>query len=628
MGRALSYDFGVNHTRAADAGAAAASLGALHSDQTQTELISSSIAYLDFTAAVASTILGVPLDRLFLAQQVAQILQEWPPGRHIVGHGRGALGDLLSAMLLYSVAQLPTAVEHVGDIVNMILAMGVSSVCDVLLDAAAFAEQVRLFSNTLHSGGSAPDDLLTEAASNAASSSAAALATQPSGAPAEAPTAPQGSSSGSQLDHNEGVREGAHQGDERSGPGQEVAEPAAGRPRARGKGLAPTRTTHANTDKSVRQQERPVRQAAQQARRLAQQQLAAMGEALPQRLPEGGVTLHRVRGVALLLRRLGYPFSTDDTIWLAYFLPSWYLSALDCDVHVTYDISSNGTWEVATLVAKSVVLPRLGVQGQFGAWVLRAFAAGDHLPPYEGVVGRGRHATEEAALHGYHGSSEHVQAFRLDNGTWAVIDGRRARPGGMQNMNDISGTGRSPDALIHPDLDITAARPLVAVHPDMTPDMMAACEVLTDYGKPFWAAARRSTASADQASTDAPAEGSGASTSSLISPGRVVEEGVPHLSPPTSSSVDNLRGGVLHRVSGDAPASVGHRVDGTPDILNMRVCTTVSNPAASSAASSADMSCSVSSSHVVSRSREASSLEAASRTAAHATGAVGGAPLM
>ena len=87
---------------------------------------------------------------------------------------------------------------------------------------------------------------------------------------------------------------------------------------------------------------------------------------------------------------------------------------------------------------------------------------------------------------------------RRDDGKWTVIDASRARSGGLQMLNCIRNTGRKPDVLIHPDLNISVIRPggLEVPTPDATVRHLSTTELLTNYTARYWNALSSNTTAA------------------------------------------------------------------------------------------------------------------------------------
>ena len=107
---------------------------------------------------------------------------------------------------------------------------------------------------------------------------------------------------------------------------------------------------------------------------------------------------------------------------------------------------------------------------------------------YEGRAS-GAHRTEAgAAKAALKRRSRHLITCERSDKLWSIVDGAHARPGGMQMVNDVRGTGRSPNVKIHPDREVAVAAGAVIVPltSSMSADEMAAAELLTDYGQRFW----------------------------------------------------------------------------------------------------------------------------------------------
>lgn len=178
---------------------------------------------------------------------------------------------------------------------------------------------------------------------------------------------------------------------------------------------------------------------------------------------------------------------TSDTP--ASWLPRWFLTFTQLPIIITYRLSNDAhRWVPCTLVAESCVLMSIGRRGEYGLWSLED--GSDELPVYEGAC-TGSYRTEAAAAEAAgHTLSRHVITTRRPDRRWAYVDGAHARPGGVQRINDVRGTGRTSDVLIHADRRVTCcARSLKVPNPLLNFKMLSAAEVLTSYGDRFWAAA-------------------------------------------------------------------------------------------------------------------------------------------
>jgi ADP-ribose pyrophosphatase YjhB (NUDIX family) len=167
-------------------------------------------------------------------------------------------------------------------------------------------------------------------------------------------------------------------------------------------------------------------------------------------------------------------------------LPDWFLMTSTLPITVTYELDSAGeTWVAVTLVAESCVLLRAGCPKQFGLWILQDI---DHLPSYEGRAFGNYSSEARAAEQGKARRSSYLITSRRSDGRWTVIDGVHARKGGVQFINDVRGTGRTPDVFIHADRSVTRrlGHRLEPPRPGLSLSLMAASEVLTTYGPRFW----------------------------------------------------------------------------------------------------------------------------------------------
>jgi hypothetical protein len=246
-------------------------------------------------------------------------------------------------------------------------------------------------------------------------------------------------------------------------------------------------------------EDRPRRRAGVAADRAIRAQ-ASEGHPLPEAPAGGTAETVMLRATQVRRRRLveiRWPSvsDTNDADWsmLGQWLPSWYRWAAIGPVVVTYDRgdSDGGPWRPSTLVAESGVLVRMRIRGELGMWSLRARARGEVLGVYEGrVSGRSFDSEAEAAVARVYRGGEYLITARRDDGSgrasYVLVDGAGARPGGVQRLNDVRGTGRAPDVLIHFDRLVTTARSIEPLSPSFSLAQLADAELLTDYQARFW----------------------------------------------------------------------------------------------------------------------------------------------